>query len=376
VPRHGLADRRAPWLGLFGRVILRAIAIQTALAAAAGIVLFLAVDSVEVFNKSPDEASAIDLLLLQLWSVPAVLQQIAALVVLIGTSSAIVGLVRRGEVGAVLAAGGSPMVVLRPAFVAGGVLAIAYASFVEWVGPKARAESYALRRKLGLPAGASELQGQAFRWFGGADYTFRVDVLEDADGALLGGVLVLRLGGGKLLERWDLDRLRFEGDRWVGENGLYRRFSGESEVESRTFERTDLPLPERPEDFARSIGTPEQLPYFSLVETTRARERLAQPTTLHRFELYRRHAYPIALWAAVLLGASLAMILGKRASLGLGLAAGATAGFGFWVLDELGVTLGNTGALSPEISAHLAAGALMAAGAVALVVVRGRGLRA
>ncbi|MCK6550909.1 LptF/LptG family permease, partial [Myxococcota bacterium] len=305
--------RRSPWLGLFGRQLARDVGLHVAIAFGAAITLFVAIDSVEVVNRALSRATLLDLLRLQLYGIPAVVQQFASFCVLIGTMTALASLVRRGEIVAFFAAGASPFAILRPIVCAGLVIAAAEAGLTEWIAPRARAEVSAARHRLGLPSLAGDKVGSVSQtWFRGEDLVYRVEALEDPRGRVLGHVLVLRIVEGHLVERWDVDRLVYEDGRWIGEGVVHRQFGADAELATERLERALLSLVEDPEDFVRSIGAPERLSYAALAETTRARERLGQPALAHRLELYRRHTYPLLLVVAVVLGAAVALRLGRR----------------------------------------------------------------
>lgn len=343
---------RAPWFGLFGRQLFRDILVNTTLAMAAGLALFVAVDFVETGNLVRQDASFFDLFLLELYNMPLVVQQVGHLAAVIGTTSAVAALLRRGEVVAILAAGAPPTVLLKPALLVGLLFAAGFACMTEWVLPAARAEVTALRRELGLPVKNTDVLRRHQTWFRGRERIFRVEDLVDPEGRTLAGVLVLDLKEGHLRDRWDIDRLRFEDGRWIGEGIVRRRFEGDA-LETTRLDRAELSLTESPKDFVQSIGAPDRMRYGALVAAVDARERLGQPVVAHRLELYRRHAHPLSILCAVILAVAMTLALSRRPSMAAALGAGGALGFGLWILDEVGLALGSTSAVSPEPAAHV-----------------------
>lgn len=368
-----MSARTAPWLGRIGRLVVRELAASVAIALGAAITLFIAIDSVEAVNRALSRATVIDLLLLELCSIPGVLQQFGAFAAVLGGTAAVAALVRRGEGVAILAAGGSTAVILKPALLAGLALAAAESAMTEWIVPPARAELGAARRRLGLAGAGSEAASAGRSWFRGSDLVYRVDALEDTSGRTLAGVLILRIERGRLVERWDVERLRFAGGAWTGAGIVHRRFGEESLVTERIGE-APITLHEAPEDFVRSIGAPDRLSYAALVETTEARERLGQPAIAHRLELFRRRSRPVTLVFSLVLAAALGLRLGRRPPLATALAAAAPFGFLLWVFDEVGVALGSTGAMSPMAAAGVGPIAAITLAAVAWVICERRGL--
>lgn len=358
-----LAARRAPWLGRFPRIVSRGITLHLVICILAAITLFITIDSVEAANRALSRTTVEDLLRLQLYNIPNVVQQFATLCALIGTSTALGGLVRRGEIVAAFSAGGSPALILKPAVAVGLGVALFDAAMTEWVAPVAHAEVGAARRRLGLPALPNELLSSSRAWFRGESLIYRVQELEDPTGAVLGRVLILRLEGGRLVDRWDVDRLMFHDGQWIAEGIVRRAFDPRDRLSTERTRAAPIDLRERPDDFVRSIGAPERLPFEALRETTRARERLGQSTVAHRIELYRRLAHPVCLWVAVVLSAAAALHLGRRPSLARSLSSGALLGFLLWFVDEVALALGARGAIPAFASAHSALG-VAAAGAI------------
>jgi LPS export ABC transporter permease LptG len=350
-----IMKRRAPWVGLFARQVMRDIAMHVSIAVAGAVTLFISIDSVEAVNRALSRATFADMVRLQLYNIPAVVQQFATVCVLIGTMTALAALLRRQEIVAMFSAGGAPSLILKPALLAGALMALGYAALTEWVAPIARAQVSAARRRLGLPIPPSDLLGSSRTWFHGEDRVYRVQTLEDPSGHVLGKVLMLRVENGRLLDRWDVERLAYDEGRWIGEGILARHFGGieDTAIKTERIPSAPLRLEEEPEDFVRSIGAPERLHYVQLAAATRARERLGQPATAHRLELYRRHAYPASLLIAVVLAAAVALRLGRKPSISASLGVGALLGFVMWIMDEIALALGSSAAVPASVAAHM-----------------------
>lgn len=356
---------RTPWLGGFARHLARTVLAHCALACGAGLVLFSLIDAVELGNRLAPRAAWADLVALELWGLPRVLRQILGFGTLLGVLTATGHLVRRGEIFAVLAAGGSPATVLRPVLLVGAVLGTGHAGLTEWVVPRAQARVSELRARLGLPVRRSELLARPSVWFRGADRFFRVDDLGAEDGRTLVRVLMLRTDGGRLVERWDADRLDWDGASWTATGLVHRRLDPDHAFMATRSATAALSLRERPEDFVRRVGLASRLPLGALLETVRARRRLGRNTAGHRLEVGRRLAGPLSLLLGAVLSAGIAMRLGRRPSLASALGAGAAVGLAFWLAEELANGLATVGMLAPEVCA-LGVPLLAGAGAAAV----------
>jgi LPS export ABC transporter permease LptG len=369
--------RRSPTLGIFGRLVAKELLLHAGLTITAGLVLFIAIDTIETGNSLEGRGSVIDLVGLELYNLPLVFQQIAALATMIGATTASAAIARRGESAAIFAAGGPPTALLRPALLVGCVLAGGYASITEWVAPFARAELAATRHRLGLPASGSDSVRRGQSWLKGENRIYRVGALEDQAGLALGQVLMLRIERGRLLDRWDIDRLVYREHAWLAEGCVHRAFGADGSLRTERSSELTLDLAESPDDFVVSVAAPHRLGYRALASTLEAKERLGQPAIEHRVELHRRHAVPLANLLAVVLGVGLALRLGRRPTFAAALGLGAAAGFSGWLLDELGYALAGSGAFPAGIAAHLTlatwtAGACLAWWAAFRLGIRGR----
>lgn len=366
---------RSPSLGFFGRQVGRDIAMHVAIALGAAVTLFITIDSVEAVNRALSRATVTDMVRLQLWNVPSVLQQFAAFCALLGAMNAIAALLRRGEVVAMLSAGASPSIVLKPALIGGLLIGTLHAGMTEWVAPVARAEVSAARRRLGLPAQSQDSIDTSLAWFRSHDRMYRIGALEDPNGFVLGGVLILRIENGRLAERWDVDRMRYTGAEWIAEKLLHRQFEGGDAVTTRRIASAKIEINELPQDFVSRIGAPERLPFWALYEATETRERLGQSSTVHHIELYRRLSHPLAIALAVVLGAALAFFSGRRPTIAAALGLGAVFGFALWLADEIGLALGTAGAIGPLSAVIGMPLLLLGAAAGAWVIAERRGIR-
>jgi lipopolysaccharide export system permease protein len=366
---------KTPALGFFGRQVGRDIAMHVAIALGAAVTLFITIDSVEAVNRALSRATVTDMVRLQVWNVPAVLQQFAAFCALLGAMNAIAALLRRGEVVAMLSAGASPAIILKPALFGGLLIGMLHAAMTEYVAPDARAEVSAARRRLGLPAQSTDSIDTSLAWFRSGDRMYRIGALEDPNGLVLGGVLILRIENGRLAERWDVDRMRYTSDGWIAEKLLHRRFEGRDAIHTVRIPSAKIEIAEQPKDFVSRIGAPERLHFRALYEATETRERLGQPSTVHHIELYRRVAQPLSIALAVVLGAALAFFSGRRPSIAAALGLGAVFGFVLWLADEIGLALGTAGAIGPFLAAIAMPVLLIGAAAATWVIAERRGIR-
>lgn len=359
------ARRRVPWAGRFARTLALTVATHVALSTLAGVCLYLVIDFVEVGNFISDKSDGALLARLTLLNLPRVLRMMVPVAAPIGVLTAVGALVRRREVEAMLAAGASPLVVATPVLCCGLVLGALHAANVELGVPPSAIEVGALRKKLGLGSGPLEAYQKRQAWFRGRDLVYRVGRLADRAGTRAEDVLVLRLGDGRLLERWDLGALVRQGDQWIGEDVVFRRFDEGATLSSTRAARIVVPVRETPQDFVLSVAPPERMPLLELWATAEARERLGRDSPAHWTELGRRFVTPLGIVLSMLLASAIALRIGRRPTLARALGLGAGLGAGVWLVSDLAALLGGSGALGAWPAALVLPVVLLSATAVA-----------
>ncbi len=342
---------RGPWFGLFARQLIRTICTHVGLSVLASLLLYVAIDTVETGNMAKNTDDAWQVLRLELVTLPVVFQQFAGMAILIGTATALASLIRRGEVVAMFAAGGPPTLLLKPTLLAGLLWALSYGAITEWVAPRAHAEIASLRRELGMgKKHSADLRGSR-NWFTGKQRIFRVGDLMDTEGRALAEVLILKVRDGRLVQRWDVQRLTWDAGTWTAHDVVQRTWPDPDTQQTQRLAQMQLDLLETPEDFVRSVGAPERLSFGALCQAITARRRLGQPVQVHEVELYRRIARPFTLLLAMLAAAALILRTGRHPTVATGLGMGTLAGFSLWLVDELALALAAISALSAGVAA-------------------------
>ena len=150
----------------------------------------------------------------------------------------------------------------------------------------------------------------------------------------------------RLAQRLDAQKVRWEGDRWVAENGLLLRFKG-SEMEQEWFERRDLDLAETPNDFGSVETIPQELGWLSLYRYARKIRQEGYQSTPYEVELHLRVALPFTTIILTLLGLTIALRqdIHSGIPLSIGVALGTTSLYlGFF---HVGSGLASASILSP-----------------------------
>jgi lipopolysaccharide export system permease protein len=124
-------------------------------------------------------------------------------------------------------------------------------------------------------------------------------------------------------------------------------------VEPSTYSCTTV-LKESPEDFSLVAMEAEEFSSQQLRLFIADLQRKGLDVTTYQVDLQLKGAIPLAILAMTLLGISLAVPGARQLTLATSLGLALVVGFGYWFLLGLTVSLGNSGALSPSLSAWTA----------------------
>ena len=194
----------------------------------------------------------------------------------------------------------------------------------------------------------------SLRYQGRQGVLYSIQRFHPDEGRMEEVTLVKKDDRGKLIYRIDANRGEWKGDRWLLKNGYLRYFTArEEETTFRFALLTSRDLEERPEDFTQPPKNPEDMNYFEL---SRYIDRLRRGGgSILKDEVYLRLklAFPFANLIIVLFGAPLATISKKG---------GTAANFGvsliififFWGFIHISRAMGESGTVSPIVSAWLA----------------------
>jgi lipopolysaccharide export LptBFGC system permease protein LptF len=132
----------------------------------------------------------------------------------------------------------------------------------------------------------------------------------------------------------------------------------------------DVPLEEKPEDFARVARAPQEMSYAQLRDYIERLVRSGVSVTRYQVDLYAKVAVALASLVMAVIGVSFGLRTGK-AGVMVWVGACIPMGFLYWMLLVLGFQLGRGGVLPPLAAAWLPNGVFGVAGLLSLWRLRG-----
>jgi len=272
---------------------------------------------------------------------------------LIGALFCLGGMARRSELIAMTSSGISLYRILVPLLVAGLVISLLATTFTVEIVPRGNeVSSDILDHEIkGRPRLDRDLRtdlnylGMGGRYFLMRTFDGKKNTMKD--------VVVQEFAQGTLLQRIDAKTALWENGTWTFRDGYLRRFLPNGRVEAQPFEERVFPdIKEKPHDFLRPIKEPVEMTLGELIEHTKRSKLSGADITRLLVEKNRRFAFPFANFLVVLLGAPMTGAI-RRSGHAVGFALALFVGFLYYVLLEIGGTLGINGTLPASVAAWL-----------------------
>ena len=187
-------------------------------------------------------------------------------------------------------------------------------------------------------------------WFRGKDLIYQIRVYDQRNRSLERVSLFFINDKFHLVRRLDAKRIRWAGNRWVAENGLVIQPQGSDQQITR-FDELELDLLETPEDFKTLETIPAELGWLDLYSYITRLQEEGYSAVRYQVDWHLRLAFPFTTAILVLFGLAIAMYLGHRGGIVVGVGLGIIAAGVLLIALQLGGSLGTAGILPPFFAA-------------------------
>jgi lipopolysaccharide export system permease protein len=190
-------------------------------------------------------------------------------------------------------------------------------------------------------------------WYRGEDLIYNIRLLEPKTDTLR-GVTIYRFDKAfNLRQRADARRAQWNGVGWTFYDVVIRNFLSGGEVVTKTFNKRDIPLQEKPEDFKRGMKDPNEMTYRELKAYVEELTREGYDPTRYVVDLHYKVSFPFLTLIMVLMGSPLALAAGHGRGGGIaqGVGLSIVIGFVYWAVFAISVAMGHSGTFPPFIAA-------------------------
>jgi LPS export ABC transporter permease LptG len=289
-----------------------------------------------------------------LYRLPAALLEFLPVVMLVATIFLFLTLSRYHELTALKAAGVSLYRVSAPILGLGLAVAIGAGLFQELVLPSLNERGDEMDRVKIRGQAPRHLQSRQRLWVRSADSRFyRVELLNPGTNDLY-GVTILEIDHEfRLVGRLDARRAHWTATGWELNDGAYREFGADSEVQTVPFGLTALDLKEEMDDFIRIQKPVNTMSFLELRDYTAQLEAAGFEIRKYLVELYSKLSFPLVNLVMVLVAIPFALQAPRGGRLvGIGLAIAIMAGY--LVVHYVALAFARADLLPPLIAAWTA----------------------
>ena len=182
-------------------------------------------------------------------------------------------------------------------------------------------------------------------------------------------VKVERFHDGRLVERWDMPHMVWDGKQWSATEGYYRKFDNGQEAIEIIQGGREFHFNFSPEDFHIFLIKPEELGLLDLRKYVRRVKQAGGEVGKWETDYQMRFAFPLSNLFIVLLSVPFAYNR-RRKSVAIGFIICLGLGFFYFGLMQAGQSLGHQGRLTPIVAAWLGNVLAMVFGLLNLVLTR------
>lgn len=253
---------------------------------------------------------------------------------------------RNRELVALQAAGVGPLRYMTPIIVGAAFIAVAQFGLSETVARSLNQRAQEIWYEQIQHKKATWKQENV--WFRGHNVIYQIRYY-DRYQKILNRVTIFTLDNEfKLLERLDAKQLRWEDDKWVADEGIVLKFTG-NVAEQEWFYKKVMDLDERPEDFSSMETIPEELGWFDLYEYTDRIRKEGYNALPYEVELHSRVAFPLTTLVLALLGMAVSLRQGLHGGIPAGVGISLLIAFAYLAIMQVGSSLSTAGILPPIV---------------------------
>jgi lipopolysaccharide export system permease protein len=331
------------------------------------VVIFAIVDLFEKIQDFMDgHASALIVARYYAYKIPWVTVQVLPVALLMATFLTLGQMSKFNELTAMVTSGLSTGRIVVPLFGVGLVCVAASFLLNEMVVPQAtirREQIIETEVRHRLATRPTEYSNLSVLGRDGRIYTAKLYLVPEQR---LQDVTITEFKGDVLVRRIDASLARWDGQHWILENGIERKFVQGKESAMAFPLRTLEGSSEKPESFEKDPENPDEMAYGHLADYVRRLEHGGLRAEKYRVQLHQKFAFPWINLIVVVMGAALASRLrNPNAALGFGISV--STAFFYVGLMRAGQALGQSGSLPPVFGAWFA-NALLGLLAVVLLV--------
>lgn len=287
-----------------------------------------------------------------LFKAPLFITQATPVAALTAALMSLASFSRNREIIALKACGVSQWQIARPLLLAAGILTVLLWGWNETVVPQAYRQSRHINLTIKKRLPKSVFHENSF-WYHGDKSFYHIEHFDARENTLSGITIYVIDEQFRVLSLIEASQASWRDGQW-----RFKDFQEKSlALDGAPAETRSTPiLTETPEDFTLVNIEPEEFSSQQLRDYITDLQEKGVDATAYQVDLRLKGAMPFAIFAMTLLGIALAVPGARQLPLATAVGFALVAGFGYWLLLALTVSLGHSGAIPPLLAAWSANG--------------------
>ncbi|MRR54032.1 MAG: LPS export ABC transporter permease LptG [Deltaproteobacteria bacterium] len=317
--------------------------------------IYLIIDFLEKLRRfSRTQGEPHYIVLYFLYKIPAIINQIMPLAVLMSTLLTLGILSRSSEIIAMQSCGISLKRIAKPLLVIAFVLSIFTFFSNEAIIPTTSQQQKYVDEVL--------IQGKSpstfFRlnniWFRDKNYILQARLFVPTTWTLKGITLWQTTEGMQPVKRLEAEEGVWNGQSWTLKNVVEKSFSSGKVTDTRKMSLLPVPLQLKVNDLKVWDKNADDMGFFKLKRYTEKLSKAGYDATRYQAQMYSKVSMPFACLIMAFVGIPFSLRSGRSSGVALGIGLSIGIGFAYFVINAILISLGGTGVLPPLVAAWAA----------------------
>jgi lipopolysaccharide export system permease protein len=326
-----------------------------ALSVGSFVTIYLVIDFLEKVRRfSSSDCNPLYILLFFLYKIPAIMNQIMPLAVLMSTLLTLGTLSRSSEIVAMQSCGISLRRIAEPILAIAFMLSLFTFFSNEVIIPNTSQRMRYIEEVRILKKSPSTFFRLNNIWYREENYILQARLFIPTSRTLKGVTLWQTTNEMEPVKRLEAEEGIWDGSRWTLKNVVERNFSGGTAPAATMMKTLTVPFNLKVDDLKTWDKHADDMGFFRLKHYAEKLQKGGYDATRYLAQMHSKLSLPFACLIMAFLGIPFALRGGRTSGIALGIGLSLAIGFAYFIINAILISFGQTDVLSPLISAWAA----------------------
>lgn len=326
-----------------------------ALTVSSFVAIYLIIDFLEKIRRfSRADSNPEYIVIFFLYKIPAIINQIMPLAILMSTLLTLGILSRSSEIVAMQSCGISLKRIAKPLLVIAFVLSIFTFFSNEAIIPNTSQQLKYIDEVLIQGKNPSTFFRLNNIWYRDKNYILQARLFIPTTWTLKGVTLWQTTDEMQPIKRLEAENGTWNGHQWTLENVVVKSFNGGRVTETKKIAFLPIALQLKINDLKVWDKNADDMGYFKLKQYTEKLRKAGYDATRYQAQMYAKISMPFACLIMAFVGIPFSLRSGRSSGIALGIGLSIGIGFAYFIINAILISLGGTGVLPPLVAAWAA----------------------